>query len=610
MTGPAAVSPELQSTLQHIVENVVAGLNCVGAMVATLEPNNTLPVRAYKVEIASFLLEQLEQRLGASLIGPRSVAYLDDKTYKDNLSIRAIKGNRGRPASFIVSDDLYDLFRPVVSRRLSGLAQRATGIKQVIAVPFSLEDEVVGNLFAAARTEFSPRDIAFLTSFSYQAATAIQSQRRLEQARALESVVYDLQASLTDENQAFKIITDAAVERLGYLAAFVAPKIGNTLPVRAYSVNSEAISQEFIDEWQQRLGFEMLGEKAVAYLDRGDYARQLSVRAVHSGQALTSDSLYDLVRPVVPKPPTDLIQKLLGIKQVIAIPFSLEQEAIGNMYVISRRARFSAREQEVLKAFAQQAAISLRNVQLYRKAEERRDIAQRFAKMAFSASANVHTLRNHIGAFRMYAQMVRSHLANPALLELGEGAIERLDRAADILASLHEPWRVEPDTPVDVNVCLRRAITKVIPDPDRLKTSDNISLHLSLAQGLPQFNTSPDMLTEAFKVLIKNALEAIEEKISGNSRGGNIWLESRFNDGWIEVVVRDDGVGIKPENLDRIFELGWSTKATGLGFGMFWTRDYIEGQKGSIKVGSAWQEGTVVRLCLPTAAALPRRKKS
>lgn len=610
MTGPAAVSPELQSTLQYIVENVVVGLNCVGAMVATLEPNNSLPVRAYKVEIASVLLEQLEKRLGASLIGPRSVAYLDDKAYKDNLSIRAIKGRQGRPESFIVSDDLYDLFRPVVGRRLSGLAQRATGIKQVIAVPFSLEDEVVGNLFAASRTAFSARDIAFLTSFSYQAATAIQSQRRLEQARALESVVYDLQASLTDENQAFKIITDAAVKRLGYLAAFVAPKIGNTLPVRAYSVNSEVISQEFIEEWQQRLGFDLLGGKAVAYLDREDYAGQLSVQAVQSGQALTSASLYDLVRPVVPKPPTDLIQKLLGIKQVIAIPFFLEREAIGNMYVISRRARFTAREQEVLKAFAQQAAISLRNVQLYRKAEERRDIAQRFGKMAFSASANVHTLRNHIGAFRMYAQMVRSHLTNPKLVELGEGAIERLDRAADILASLHEPWRVEPDTPVDVNICLRRAISKVIPDPDRLKTSDDISLHLSLAPGLPPFNTSPDMLTEAFKVLLKNALEAIGEKISGNSRGGNIWLETCLGQGGIEVVVRDDGIGIKPENLGRIFELGWTTKATGLGFGMFWTRDYIEGQKGSINVESAWQEGTEVRLCLPAAPVRASIKNS
>jgi signal transduction histidine kinase len=599
-----SISPQLQETLQQIVDDVVSSLGCVGAMVATLEVNNTLPVRAYSVDIPSDLIGQLEKRLGVGFIGPKSVAYLDGKKgekFKDNLSVRAVRGLNGRPEKFIVSDNLYDLFRPVVNKHLSRLAQQATGIKQVIAIPFFLQDEVVGNLFAAARKEFSAREIDFLTVFGHQAATAIQSQRRLAEAQALESVIFELQASLTDENRAFQIITDAVVERLGYLAAFVAPRIGNTLPVRAYTVDSTLITQEFIDTWQHRLGFELLGHRAVAYLDREDYAEQLSVRAIKSGQVHTSDSFYDLVRPVLPKLPVDTVQKLLSIKQVIAVPFFLKGEAIGNLYVVSWRSKFSVREQEILKAFAQQAAISIRNAQLYRQSEDRREVAQLFAKMAFSSAAYIHALRNHIGTFRMYFQMVKPQITNTSLQTLGDDVVERLNTAADILDNLHEPWHDTPDHPINVNTCLRRAIGKIIPDQDQLKAREGITIHTAFAEGLPPIKTSPDMLTEAFKILVKNALEAIKEKKNSHNRSsGNLWVETGLGDeSTVEILLRDDGIGIKPEDLDKIFEMRWSTKEAGMGFGLFWTKDYIEGQGGSIRVDSTWQEGTCFQLNLP-----------
>jgi signal transduction histidine kinase len=65
------------------------------------------------------------------------------------------------------------------------------------------------------------------------------------------------------------------------------------------------------------------------------------------------------------------------------------------------------------------------------------------------------------------------------------------------------------------------------------------------------------------------------------------------------VHIRDSGKGIKAGNLNKIFELGWSTKEAGMGFGLFWAKDYIEGQGGSIKVESVWQEGTTFHITLP-----------
>ena len=82
-----SISLELQETLQHIVDDVVKSLGCVGAMVATMEPNNTLPVRAYSVAIAPGLVKQWEKRLGVGFVGPKSVSYLDNKKFKEYASL-------------------------------------------------------------------------------------------------------------------------------------------------------------------------------------------------------------------------------------------------------------------------------------------------------------------------------------------------------------------------------------------------------------------------------------------------------------------------------------------------------------------------------------------
>ncbi|MBN1218432.1 MAG: GAF domain-containing sensor histidine kinase [Anaerolineae bacterium] len=608
------ISPGLQAVLQNIVDDVLRTLGCVGAMVAPLEAGNCLRVRAYAVDVEPGLLEHLEKTLGVSMIGPESVAYLDDESFKDNLSVRAVKGSDDDPPGVVVSDSLYDLFRPVVDRSLADLAQRLSSIKQVIAVPFFLEDEVVGNLFVAARQVFSRRDIDFLIALGRQAATAIQSQQRLDNIQAMEQVSLALQTYITDETQILQTIVDAVVEKLGYAGAMVAPlEADNSLPVRAYAVD---MAQNLLKQMEEKLGVSMIGPQSVAYLDDERFKDNLSVKAVKGADGppgiVVSDKLYDLFCPVVSKPLADMAQQLAGIKQVIAIPFFIEDEAVGNLFVATRKPSFSESEREMLKTFGQQAAVGIRNARLYRKAEEQQQIAQMFGKMAFSAAAYIHTLRNHVGVSMNYLQLVQMipQLSEERRLRVIESApevIKHLNEAVEVLDNLHKPWRQPEDVLTNVNDCLARALGKVFPEAaygsEQADTENElgIAVHRLLSPGLPQIKTMPDMLTEAFRVLIRNAVEAIERKDSG----GELWVESRLGkNSIIEISIRDNGIGIKPENLGKIFEMGWSTKeGKGMGFGLFWTRDYIEGLGGSIGVESAWQEGTTFHLTIPVPTA-------
>lgn len=604
------ISPELQQLLQHVVDDVVKRLRCVGAMVATLEADNSMPVRAYAIDIAPGLLRNLEDKMGITVIGPRSVSYLDDPKFKDNLSVRAVKGLNNQP-QIVTSNQLYDLFRPVVNKPLSDLAQKLTGVSNVAAVPFFLEDEVVGNLFAASRHHFTQQDLDFLTAFGKQAAIAIKSQRHLTETQALERVILALQTNITDETQVLQTIVDAVVQRLGYAGAIVATLEANdTLPVRAYAVD---IAPNLLDQLQKRLGVGFIGPQSIVYLNEDRFKDNLCVRAVKGvdGQPakfVVSDSLYDLFRPIVNRPLSALAQKLTGIKQVIAVPFFLNDQVVGNLFVATRRPNFSERERDLLATFGQQAAVGIRNARLYRRAEEQRQIAQIFGKMAFSAATNVHALRNHIGGFRTFLSLVKmfpmlSEEQRAEMMESATSIMHNLNEAADILDSLHEPWRKHHDVPTDINHCINQAIKKTFPKEsldlslNKIATSDGLTIHKSLSTHLPLIKTSPDMLTEAFRILIKNAAEAIHEHGKGNS----LWLETRpFDESQTEIILRDNGIGIKPENLNKIFELGWTLKkGKGMGFGLFWMQDYVKGLGGKVMVESSWQQGTSFYLYLP-----------
>lgn len=607
------ISPQLQSVLQNVVDDMVGRLGYAGALVATLEEGNALPVRAFAIDFDSKLLNQLESSLGVSLVGPESVAFLDDVKYEENISVRAVQAFKNRSENYVIGKSLYDLFRPVISKVPADMAQHMLGIKQLIAMPFVLDGEPVGNLIAAKRGEFTNQDIEYLTIYSRQAALAFQSQRHLAETNALERIILALQVKMTDETEVLQLIVDAVVQTLGYAGAMVATlESDNSLPVRAFAQDFDSSLLNYLIE---KLGVSPVSPRSVVYLDDEVYKDNLSVRAVCGEDGLPekyliSGSLHDLFRPIVNRPLSNLAQRLVGIKQVIAIPFFLDGEVVGNLFVATRQPQFSERDINILIAFGQQAAVGFRNARLYRKAEERRQIAQMFARMAFSASASVHALRNHIGAFRTFISLVRrfpqiSPERFTKIVDSTEELMQRLDESAHLLDNMHMPWQQNVDELTDINACLRWAIAEIFPETrfqgqqSEVVTHDGITVHLQLTDNLLQVMTVPDMLTEAFRVVIKNGLDALRE--SGRKKPA-LWIRSiQQEDKKSEIQVEDNGIGIQAENLGKIFDLGWSSKeGQGMGFGLFWARDYIEGLGGSIKCQSTYNKGTTFYITLPS----------
>lgn len=619
----ARVSPRLQTVLQQIVDDVVNRLGCLGALATTLENDMGLYVRASAFTVPHGRLQQVFSQSHVNLEPGQALMYLNNARHRYNLGVSAVNGVTARISNepghqHLLSERLYDLLRPLTDRATADEIQRELNISQVIAVPLVVQKEVVGAIMALTQDSFTNRDAEFLEAFGNLAAAAIQNNYRLTAMEALERVIFGLQARMTDETRVLQTVVDAVVQELGYEGAMVATlENGSALPVRAYALDD---TPQILAHLEKKAGMSLLGPKSVVYLDKPRYQANLSVRAVKGidgrpQKFLTSDYLYDLLRPFVNKPLADFAQRMLGIRQVIAVPFFIEDEVVGNLFVASRRDHFNDWETTLLTTFGQQAAAGIRNARLYREAEEQRQIAALFGRMAFSSTAAVHGLGNDLSIISTYLQILQnldgfSDSERAEMLASNSRMVERIEKSLRLLDNLHEPWHHTPDKAVQVNDCLIRAVREqfsewrrgetAVTDAEYPLTMPNnhpLTLSLSLANDLPSIHTAPDMLTEAVRVIIKNAYEAV----LAQNKPGSLHIASRLQaPNRLQLLVRDSGVGIRPEDLPHIFEMGWSTKeGSGMGFGLFWTRDFIHGLGGSIYVDSKPGHGTTFDISLP-----------
>ncbi len=158
----------------------------------------------------------------------------------------------------------------------------------------------------------------------------------------------------------------------------------------------------------------------------------------------------------------------------------------------------------------------------------------------------------------------------------------------DILDTLHEPWQQQQECSTHVNICLLRGLKKAGGEHAKY-------VQLELADDLPEVNAAPDMLTEAFSMLLKRSLQTTVRKTEDRL----ITIRSAVLKDVVVVTIRDNSEGLSPEQLHRIFEIRRRAAEPGVGFGMYWTKEYIEGIGGQLDVMSVQGEGTTFRLILP-----------
>ena len=140
--------------------------------------------------------------------------------------------------------------------------------------------------------------------------------------------------------------------------------------------------------------------------------------------------------------------------------------------------------------------------------------------------------------------------------------------------------------PVDLNNLLQDAISRIdIPEGIEVETSPGEVLST---------RADPDMILRAFLNLISNGVDAMP-------KGGVLSVETKANDSDIEISIRDTGEGIPEENMEKLFTPLFSTKAKGVGLGLYITKSLVEAHNGTINVETVEGEGTTFTITLPTS---------
>ena len=144
--------------------------------------------------------------------------------------------------------------------------------------------------------------------------------------------------------------------------------------------------------------------------------------------------------------------------------------------------------------------------------------------------------------------------------------------------------------PLGVNDVVRRGFDLVAPEA----RDYGVRLELELADELPLIEGDESQLGQALLNLTVNAFHAIEG-------GGTVRAATSFDrpSGMVRLVLKDDGRGIDPVDLSRIFELYYTTKAEGTGLGLSIAQRVIYEHGGSIDVQSEPGVGSTFAMSLP-----------
>jgi len=205
------------------------------------------------------------------------------------------------------------------------------------------------------------------------------------------------------------------------------------------------------------------------------------------------------------------------------------------------------------------------------------------------ARSLAHEIRNPLNTIRMNLQLISEELGENERIKrrisLIEDEIKHLDM---ILKSFLDYTRLPAPKleRININKVVKNGVEMIQP------RAGGIRIETSLAESLPMIYADKALITEVLQNLIQNALDA-------SKSGDKIVVETGKSDIGVYFAVSDQGKGIPPEVMEKIFKPYFSTKQGGIGIGMAVVKKIVEAHNGKIWIQSRTGTGTRVVVELP-----------
>jgi two-component system NtrC family sensor kinase len=238
----------------------------------------------------------------------------------------------------------------------------------------------------------------------------------------------------------------------------------------------------------------------------------------------------------------------------------------------------------------------VRDVTLHRQSENQMMQMEKLAAIGQLSAGVAHEINNPLSIILCYAKLLQRDLpvSHPAVEDVHviDRNAEACKQIVDGLLSFarHGPTRKE-------KCQLNDSLMSVVGMVEKQLKKEGVSIFTQLDTEVPEFFFDPERIKQVYMNLLMNARQAMSE-------GGTIHITTFYHPdrGIVETRIQDTGTGIKPENLDKIFNPFFTTKQTGRGTGLGLSVSFgiVKEHGGEITVESVPGDGSTFTVWLPT----------
>ncbi len=237
----------------------------------------------------------------------------------------------------------------------------------------------------------------------------------------------------------------------------------------------------------------------------------------------------------------------------------------------------------------------------------------RMAELGEMAAGFAHEINNPLQIIKneqSLIQIIVSELKEAGILKRSKNLDElndsldqiqlQISRCSQITQSILKFSRL--NEPVLTHVDIRKIISEVSGMMDNKAHVNGIDLRYDISPNTPSVYGDPTQLQQVLLNLYNNAMDAVIER-HGKS-GGELSIKmNKRNNGWVEISIRDNGIGIKKENMEKLFTPFFTTKPVGKGTGLGLSVCYgiIKSMGGKLDAVSQEGVGTTFIVQLPAS---------
>jgi len=211
------------------------------------------------------------------------------------------------------------------------------------------------------------------------------------------------------------------------------------------------------------------------------------------------------------------------------------------------------------------------------------------------AASYVHELKNPLFSIRGFLQILKQSFDDDdKRKEYTDIAINELDRMNNLLNDYLARYKEHNihDDKTKMGISVKKVIEELIAFFQH-------SLHIKGISHEIEFENNELLVLIGKEQLMQVLINIVQNSIEAMDKGDHLSIKAFKEDDWVCIEIKDEGVGIKQSELDKIFAPFFSTKENGTGLGLYITKRIVDNNGGSINIKSIEGKGTTTYLKFP-----------